>query len=293
VFHIEERFLIIDGNWLSCRAYFVPKYLNSKSGFETGGIYRFISMLNRVMKEIKPTHMIVAFDVKGENFRKKINSNYKSNRNNENKEDIYKQNDIIKDILSLIGIKYVGVSGYEADDVIGTYSKMSNANQTYILSGDKDIYQLIDDKTHIVFPEQKMKKLKIFTTEDFEKTFTIKVNQYLDFKALNGDKSDNIKGIRGIGVKNSTNLLIEFNNIDNIFLNYEFLTKSIQEKIKGNYENLKKSIHIFSIIKDVSVPYSYDDCKIKLCWENAEQVFFELDFFSFIKKLKGGSFYNV
>jgi DNA polymerase-1 len=288
-----KTFLIVDGNWLSCRAAFVPSYLSNSEGKETGGIYRFITMLNSVMKKTKPTHILIAFDVKGDNFRKKINSNYKSNRNHENREDLYRQNDEIKRILSEVGIKYVGIPGYEADDIIGTYVKLSNANKTYVLSGDKDVFQLIDEKTTVIYPKNGIKDVDMVDLVFFEEKYGIKINQFIDFKCLLGDNSDNIHGLSGCGIKTASKLLREYGSVSEIINNSEKLSEKLKKNIKNWEKNVVDNKKIFSIVRNLDVPYSYDDCEISLSWEKAEYIFFELDFFSLIKKMKGGSFYNV
>jgi DNA polymerase-1 len=245
------------------------------------------------MNKVKPTHVMVAFDVKGNSFRKKINSNYKSNRNHDKKDNLYKQNDDIKEILNKIGIKYVGIPDYEADDVIGTYVNLSKAQKNYILSGDKDVFQLINDKTIIIYPKNGIKDAKMIDKNVFEEDFGIKTKQFIDFKCLLGDDSDNIGGLEGCGIKTATKLLTEYEDLSGILINYKKLSEKIRKNIdlwEKNIEDLKK---IFTINTTLEVPYSYDDCKINLTWENAEDIFFNLDFFSFIKKMKGGKFYNV
>jgi DNA polymerase-1 len=288
-----DTFLIIDGNWLSCRAAFVPIYLSNNHGKETGGTYRLISMFDNILKTIKPTHLLVAFDIKGENFRKKINPQYKANRNYENKEDIYKQNDEIKKILSCIGAKFVSISGYEADDVIGTYSRISKAEKTYILSGDKDVFQLIDKKTSVIFPKVGVTEFKVIDEDVFFKEYGITVNKFIDFKTLMGDESDNISGVAGCGFKTASRLLQKYGSVESLMDNSEELTGKLKQNIINWKDKYEKSKKIFSIVRDLETPYCYEDCKVNLNWKNAENIFFELDFFSFIKKLKGGKFYNV
>jgi DNA polymerase-1 len=252
-----STFLLVDGNWLSCRAAFVPSYLSNRDGKETGGIYRFISMLDSVMKKIKPTHVLVAFDVKGENFRKKINSKYKLNRNHENKEDLYRQNEEIKNILEKIGIKYVGMPTYEADDVIGTYVSLSQASKNYILSGDKDVFQLIDEKTTIIYPNNGIKDAKMIDILSFESEYKIKVEQFIDFKCLMGDNSDNIGGLDGCGIKTASKLLIEYGNVEKILQNKDKLSESLRKNVVVWEKNIDDNKKIFSIVKNIDVPYSY------------------------------------
>lgn len=287
-----DKFLIIDGNSIICRAAFASSILSNSMGRETGGTYRFIAMLDKAMKVIQPTHVVVAFDIEGSNFRKNIDKNYKSNREKMSFSAKI-QNEDVKTILSLIGIKYVSLEGYEADDIVGTYVSKSKADKNFVLSGDRDLFQLIDEKTSVIYPEVGMSKFKTFDLEAFKAEYGIEINQYIYLKSLIGDDSDNIKGVSGCGLKTASKLLKKYNDIDTIIKNKNNLTAKLKENFSEWQPYFDKALSIFTIVRDLDVPYSYDDCKIELFWEKAESIFNELEFYSFIKKMKGGKFYNV
>jgi DNA polymerase-1 len=249
-------------------------------------------MLDKALKTTKPTHVLIAFDISGDNFRKKIDKNYKSNRESISKKD-YDQNEDIKNILTKIGIKHISIRGCEADDIIGTYVQKSKAQKNIILSGDKDLFQLIDEKTIVMYPEKGISKFKNYDIQLFEKEFEISVDKYIELKALVGDESDNIKGVSGCGIKTASKILNKYGSIEGILENKNNLTNKLKDNILTWYPYFNNAIKIFTILKDIDVPYSYDDCFLDLNWGNASEIFYDLEFYSFIEKVKGGKFYNV
>lgn len=298
----NTRFLIIDGNSIAFRAatakpVFQEELVNSK-GVVTGTTYRFVNILNKTLSMIKPTHVIIGFDTGGYTFRNNIDREYKANRSHRaEKEAIYNQFTDIKRILEAIGIKHDNILSYEGDDIVGTYAKISKAEKTFILSGDKDIFQLINDTTSVIFPIKGVSEVAIYDKQSFKDRFNINVEQYIDYKCLLGDAGDNIKGLDGCGEKTAVKLLTKFGNIQNIYNNLNIPQpdirgwKKLSEKFKSwEYDKTKELVTICQI---APVKYSFEDCEIHLKWNNAIPVFEDLEFDSFIKKVKEGKFYNA
>ncbi|MFW6007907.1 MAG: 5'-3' exonuclease [archaeon] len=297
-----ETFLIIDGNSLACRAAFAhnPKWgddLQTSDGKLTGATYRFFTMLDKIFHKLKPTHVVVCWDTGRETFRTELDENYKANREKKN-EDLYVQFGDIKRILEAIGIKNVGIIGYEADDVVGTYSELSKADQTYVFSGDKDSFQLATDNVTIVYPKGGINNIDYITPEYIEKKYNIDYKQYIDMKALVGDAGDNIPGIKGCAEKTASKLLKYYGNAKEVAKNKDNIEcKGINKRVKAGIKEWAISVDdiltLVTIVKDIIVPFDYSDCKINLDWEEARDIFNRLEFKSFLEKLDDGGFYNA
>lgn len=298
----ETRFLIIDGNSIAFRAAsakspFQEELVNSK-GVVTGTTYRFMNILNKTLNMVKPTHVVIGFDTGGYTFRNNISEEYKANRtHNAEKESIYNQFTDIKKILDAIGIKHDNILAYEGDDIVGTYAKLSKANKTFILSGDKDIFQLINDTTSVIFPIKGVSEVQIYDKEKFKERFDINVEQYTDYKCLIGDAGDNIKGLNGCGEKTAVKLLNKFGSINNILNNLDVEQKDIRgwKKLSEKFSewDYEKTNELVTICTSAPVKHSFDDCKINLQWHNAIPLFEEYEFNSFVKKVAEGKFYNA
>ena len=288
---MTETLLVVDGNSIACRGAFVKPELTNSKGRETGGSYRFFSMLDKAMRMVRATHVVVGWDVGGKTFRSDIDESYKANRTPKG-DSLYHQFDDIKIILDAIGIKHVGIEGYEGDDIVGTYASILGPERIFVFSGDKDNYQLIDDRTKVLYPLTGS-EMKIIDEEVFEKQYNIKVEQFVEMKALMGDGGDNVKGIEKCGEKTAAKWLNTYGDLENIILNASDIKGKIGENLRNWIPNAHKTRELVRINRTVNVPYAYDDLKINLKWENAEPIFRELEFFSHIKKAKQGGFYNV
>lgn len=297
----KTTFLIIDGNSIGFRASSAkPQYrdeMKTSDGRVVGTIYRFFNMLNKVLNTVKPTHLIVCFDTPGKTFRHDIDSSYKANRiRTTDKEAIYEQFLEIRKIFDLIGIKHDNVKMYEGDDLIGTYLKMSKADNNYILSGDKDVFQLISDNATVLFPIKGVSDLVYYDKEAFKNRFDIDVEDYISYKALVGDEGDNIQGVQGVGEKTAGNLLAKFKSVDNIMNNLNTEQKDIRgwKRIRNNLSqwDYKKTLELVTIVKDCPINNTFEECKLNLKWDNALTEFEKLEFNTFVKKVKEEKFYN-
>ncbi len=296
------RFLIIDGNSICFRAAsaknpYQDELTNSK-GKITGGVYRFVNLFNKACELVKPTHIIVGFDTSRHTFRHDIDPEYKANRNNgdSRKDEIYSQFDDMKAFLECLGVKHDNIHLFEGDDIVGTYSALSKADRTFILSGDKDTFQLINNSTSVIFPIKGISEIKVYNKQVFKDRFGIDVEQFIDYKTLFGDAGDNIKGIDGCGEKTAMKLLNKFGTIENIFDNLDTEAKDIRgwkklsSKISDwDYEKTRKLV---TIRKDAPVKYTFEDCESHLNWKNVIPLFEEFEFASYIKKINQGKFYK-
>lgn len=288
-----SKFLIIDGNSMACRAAFAKRDMFTSTGRETGGTNIFVGMIDSLVKKYKPTHMVVAWDVSRDTFRTEIDPTYKATRESKS-DNLYMQFEDIKKILDAIGIKYVGMYGYEADDVIGTYSKISKANQNMILSGDKDSFQLVDDKTFVYYPKTGVTNLEVITTDVFKEKFDITVDQFIDMKALMGDDGDNVIGVAKCGQKTAAKWLQKYGTLEKVVENAHEIAGKVGENLRTWLPNASKTKQLVTIKRDVPVPFTFEECGLtSINWENARNIFEELEFAKYLEKLDGGKFYNV
>jgi DNA polymerase-1 len=275
---------------------FLGSDLKNSEGKLTGATYRFINMLDKLMHQIEPTHVVVGWDVGRDTFRKEVDSTYKQTREKKN-DDLYIQFADMKRILDAVGIKNVGVKGFEGDDIVGTYIQLSQADKNYIATGDKDSFQLISDKTEIIHLSGNFKDMKFITADKVFEDYGVTVDKFADLKALMGDEGDNIKGINGCGEKTAAKLINHYGTLDEIVKNannicIKGVNKKIQENIGEWVERYEQVKQLVQIRRDVPVPYSFDQCQINFDWNNALPIFKELEFNSFIKKLNGGDFFG-
>lgn len=262
-----SKFLIIDGNAILHRAYHAIPDLTNKQGEHTNAVYGFVSMLLRLVSDLKPTHLAVCFDEKEKTFRKKDFEAYQAKRP---KMDpwLSSQVEIARDFLDAAKIPWYSKGGYEADDVIGTIcSKTTDlklsitVDELIIVTGDRDLFQLINDKVKILVPTKGMSQGKLYDTEEVKKDYDFAPVQMIDYKALVGDSSDNYPGVSGIGPKTARELIIEYKTIENI---YNHLDK-ISEKVRQKLINGKKDAFFFhkiaTIFKEVPINFKLEETK--------------------------------
>lgn len=246
--------LLIDGNALMHRAYHALPPFKTKSGIQTNAVYGFISILNKAIQDFNPFHVIVSFDTPVPTFRKKMFKEYQSQRPKMENE-LSQQFPIAKEALDAGHIIHLEKEGYESDDVIGTISRKFNTNgdRVLILSGDKDILQLVNDKVFVITPQLGFSKQVVYSVPEVEKRFGIKPEQIPDFKALMGDQSDNYKGAKGIGPKTAAKLLQEYKSIDNIFKNLKIIDGKIQKMLGDHKEMVLMSHKLATILTNVDI----------------------------------------
>ena len=284
-----KKIVLVDGNNLLFRSYYATLYtgniMRNKDGFPTNGVYGFVNMINKIVNDEKPEYMMVAFDI-GKTFRHEKYERYKDGRK-ETPDDLKVQFPIAKKILAAMGIKYLECAGYEADDIIGTVSMWCEKDPEYealIVSSDKDLLQLISDETTV-----KLLKTKDYIMMDrktFNETYGFEPIHMIDLKALMGDASDNIPGVRGIGEKGAIKLVSEYTTIENIYANINNIKGATQTKLIEGEDDAYYSKDLVTIYREVPLNVSFDDLKYKNCnIEELTNIYKELGFYSLLKKL--------
>lgn len=284
-----KKVILVDGNNLLFRSYYATAYngnlMKNSEGFPTNGIYGLVNMMNKIIAEEKPVYIAVAFDI-GKTFRHEKYDDYKAGRS-ETPEELKMQFPVAKKILNAMGIKYLEMDGYEADDIIGTLSKKVLEDDEFvatIVSSDKDLLQLINDKVDV-----KLLKQKDYIRMDekvFFDTYGIKPIRMIDLKALMGDPSDNIKGVKGIGEKTALKLLQKYDSLDNLYAHIDELSGSSKSKLVDDKKSAYESYDLATIYTDVPIDVSFDDIKFK--GENTDElinIYNDLEFYSFLKKM--------
>ena len=283
-----EKVVLVDGNNLLFRSYYATAYtgniMRNRDGFPTNGLYGFVNMINKIVAEENPKYMMVAFDI-GKTFRHEKYKDYKGGRR-ETPEDLKVQFPIAKKILTAMGIKYLECEGYEADDIIGTISSWCDKDPEYealIVSSDKDLLQLISDETVV-----KLLKPKDYIMMDkatFIQTYGFEPIKMIDLKALMGDASDNIPGVKGIGEKTAIKLLTQYGSLDGIYENIDNIKGSTHEKLVTGNEDAYYSKELVTIYREVPLNITWDD--LLYGDENTNeliQLYNELNFYSLLKK---------
>ena len=285
-----KKVILVDGNNLLFRSYFATAYtgniMRNSKGFPTNGLYGLVNMLNKIIREEKPEYMLVAFD-KGKTFRHEKYLDYKGGRN-ETPDDLKKQFSVAKKLVPLMGIKCFEIDNYEADDIIGTYSKMALIDpefETTIVSSDKDLLQLINEETEVKLLKQK--DYIRMNEETFIDTYGIKPIRMIDLKGLMGDASDNIPGVKGIGEKTALKLLQEYDSLENVYDNIDNIKGATKQKLIDGKESAFMSKDIATIYNEVPVTYSLEELKYDgPDVDSLREMYSDLEFYSFLKDFK-------
>ena len=284
-----KKLILVDGNNLLFRSYFATAYqgviMRNSKGFPTNALYGFINMMNKIIKEEEPNYILVAFD-KGKSFRHNKYDFYKGGRN-ATPEELKEQFPKAKEILDAMGIKHFEIDNYEADDIIGTVSRIVDEEDQFIatiISSDKDLLQLISDEVDV-----KLLKTSGFVrmdTQEFMNTYGVEPIKMIDLKALMGDASDNIPGVKGIGEKTAINLLTKYNSLDNLYENIDSVTGKTKEKLINDKDKAYMSYEMAKIYREVPLDFSLEDLKYNgLNLEEYISLLQEFEFNSLLRKL--------
>lgn len=286
---MKKRAILIDGNNLLFRSYYATAYngnlMKNSKGFPTNALFGFVNMLNKIINEEKPEYIMVAFDT-GHNFRKDLCDTYKDGRI-ETPNDLKIQFPEAKKICTLLGIKYIECDNYEADDIIGTFARMADEDKNYnatIISSDKDLLQLISDEVDVKLLKQK--DYILMNEQTFFEHYGIKPIRMIDLKALMGDPSDNIPGVKGIGEKTALSLLVKYDTLENLYNHLDELTPKTKEKLLNDKESAFFSYKLATIYKTIDFDYTFESIK----YNNPDitgliEKYKELEFNSFLKNL--------
>src|SRR5574344_1177804 len=285
-----NKVILVDGNNLLFRSYYATAYsgnfMKNSKGFPTNALYGFVNMINKIINEENPIYMLVAFD-KGKTFRHDKYADYKAGRI-KMPDELKMQFPIAKDILTFLGIKWFEIDNYEADDIVGTMAKEIDAKdgiyEALIVSSDKDLLQLISD--NVTVKMLKTKDYIMMTPDKFKEVYGLSPLQMIDLKALQGDASDNIKGVRGIGEKTALKLLQEYGSVEGIYENIENIKGSVKEKLVEDKNQAFESKDLVTIYKDVPLGFGIEDTKImENDFQKLKETYEDLEFYSFLKNM--------
>ena len=280
-----KKLLIVDGNSILNRAFYGIRPLSNKEGLPTNALFGLMTMLKKHLDHFKPEYAVIAFDLKAKTFRHIEYDFYKANRK-PMPEDLAIQLPYAKELVKMLGFNIIEIEGFEADDVIGTVSRFANEKlHSYILTGDRDSLQLINENTSVVLV--KTKEDVIYTPEKFTEEYGITPLQYIDVKAIMGDSSDNIPGIAGIGEKGAFKLITEYGSLDNLYENYmsSNLSQGMKDKITNGREMAYCSRHLATIVLNVPIEKSLDELQYKgIDGWNLRKSFLKFEFGSLIRK---------
>ena len=252
----QNKILLLDSNSLMHRAYHALPNLKSSKGLYTGAIYGFLSILLKIIKEQNPTHIAAAFDLHGPTFRHEMYKEYKATRKPMD-EELRQQVEPLKDLITAMGIKIVSKQGYEGDDILGTLSKRFD-DECIIVTGDRDSFQLVSPTTKIFWTKKGVSDIEVYDVERLlQDGFT--VEQFIDYKALCGDTSDNVPGIPGVGEKTAKQLLDKYGSLENILANAEQIPGKLGQNIANNKELALLSKELVTINCDVPVECTLDE----------------------------------
>lgn len=284
-----KKIILVDGNNLLFRSYYATSYsgviMKNSKGFPTNGLYGFINMINKIIEEEKPNYILVAFD-KGKTFRHEKYSEYKAGRR-EMPEELKLQFPKAKEVLDAMGIKHFEIDNYEADDIIGTLAKTVDMEDKFIatiISSDKDLLQLISKEVEVKL--LKTKGFIRFDEKTFKDTYGTTPIHMIDLKALMGDASDHIQGVKGIGEKTAINLLTKYQSLDNVYEHLNEIGGKTKEKLEQGKDDAYISYNLATIYKEVPIPFSLEDCIYKgMNIKDYKDILEELEFKSLLKKI--------
>ena len=262
-----EKFVLIDGNAIVHRAYHVMPRLTRSDGTPTGAVQGFFSMILKIIQELKPAHIAIAFDSPSPNFRKELFKDYQSQRP-VMESDLSPQFGIIQGILEKAKIPFYAVSGLEADDIIGTIAEKAKktGHLVYILSGDRDLLQLINHKTKVLSPVKGISEMVLFDEGRVREKYGIASSQFVELKALMGDSSDNYPGVSGIGPKTASNLISEYGSVENIYKNIPVIkakNPKLAVKLEEGRKSAKLAHQLATILTNAPFKYDFSDCSLK------------------------------
>lgn len=281
------KLLAIDGNSILNRAFYGIKLLSNKKGVFTNAIFGFMNIYLKNLADVNPDCAAVAFDLRLPTFRHKAAEYYKANRKGM-PEELAQQLPLIKELLTLMGIRVVECEGFEADDILGTLSKIcsDSGNECFVLTGDRDSLQLIDDKVTVLLATNR--ETIHYDTSRFTEDYGFEPIRLIDLKALMGDSSDNIPGVAGIGEKTASALIKEFGTLEQLYASYadSSLTKGVKAKLEKGEESAKESKWLATIVRDAPINTDLNYYKIGVPdSEGISRLLTELEMFKLLDKL--------
>ena len=283
-----ERLILIDGNSLLFRAYFAMRPMVTSNGIHTQGVFAFINMLNKIIKDYEPDYMAVAFDMKEKTFRHKAYDGYKAGRQ-QTPIELLSEIPWMHKVLEAMNIAVVEMPGYEADDLIGTLSVRGTEHgiSTLVISGDKDELQLVSPSVNVLINRRGMTEFDLYDEAAMMDRYSLTPRQFIDLKGLMGDKSDNIPGIPGIGEKKGIALLTQYGSVEGVLEHADEIKGKMGENVRENAESARLSKWLATIVTDAPIEFTWDDLRFTSPdTDRLIEIYTELEFNSFIRKLR-------
>lgn len=299
----KKIFMVIDGSAIIHRAYHAMPAFTTQGGTPTGAVFGFFSMLLKLIQEIKPAYIAVAFDRAAPTFRQKLYVGYQAQRPSVS-DDLAGQFEIVREILADIGIPVYEVDGFEADDVIGTIAgrlkfemfreaKLPSAERNskfeiIIVTGDRDMLQLIDSDTKVLMPVKGISEVMLFDRARVEEKYGVKPEQIIDYKALIGDASDNYPGVAGVGPKTAASLLSKYGSFEEVYNHISKIeknNKSLAEKLANGAEQAALAKKLATLDCNVPFIFDHDKCSTQnLSGQKFEEAFKKYQFRTLTKR---------
>lgn len=257
---MSDKLVIIDGNSIFYRSFYALPLLSNSNGEYSNAVYGFAIQILNIIKNIKPKYMVVAFDVSKKTFRNEIYSDYKGTRK-PMPDELRSQIAPLKKMLGLMNIKIAEKEGIEGDDVIGIISKKFLDTETIIVTGDRDSFQLVDDTTKVYFTKKGTSELKIMDEKTLKDEYGVTPKQFIDLKALQGDQSDNIPGVAGVGPKTATDLILKYGSLDNIYAHIDEIAGKLKDKLEMHKSDAFMSKELATILTKGDIDVKLADLK--------------------------------
>ncbi|MGJ7921853.1 5'-3' exonuclease [Neobacillus sp. LXY-4] len=277
----KPNLMLVDGMALLFRAYFATavtgQFMINSKGIPTNGVNGFVKHFLTAVSKFKPSHVAVCWDMGSKTFRTEMFPEYKANRSDAPVE-LIPQFDLVKEVVSSFDIPNIGISGFEADDCIGTIARsVSEQTNVHILTGDQDILQLLDNNIFVILMKKGFGNYLVHSKDTFFEEKGITPKQMIDLKALMGDPSDNYPGVKGIGEKTALKLLTQFEDVEGIVANLHQISKSQKTKIEQDLDMLYLSRQLAEIKCDVPVSYNMEDALFKIDQDKVISKFEEVE----------------
>lgn len=285
-----KKLILIDGNSLLFRAYFAMRPMVTSKGMHTQGVFAFVNMLGKILKDYEPSHIAVAFDLKGGTFRHEVYKEYKAGRL-KTPPELLSQIPLLHDVLHAMNIAVLEVPQYEADDIIGTVAARAERDEldTLVISGDKDELQLIGPHVNVLINKRGMSEFDLYDIDAMRERYGLTPAQFIDLKGLMGDSSDNIPGVPGIGEKKGIALLEQYGTLENLIDHADEVKGKMGENLRSNIEVARMSKWLATINTQSPVEFEWKDLEYtEPDNEKLLAIYTELEFNSFIKKLQAG-----
>jgi len=286
----QKRLLLIDGHSMAYRAFFAlpAENFTTAQGQHTNAIYGFATMLISLLKDEKPTHVAVAFDVSRKTFRTDIFPDYKANRA-KTPDEFRSQMSYLNDLVTGFGITQFSLEGYEADDLIATITKQAELEgvEVLICTGDRDSFQLVTDKTTVLYPKRGVSEMSRMTPEAVQEKYGMSPDQYPDFAALRGDPSDNLPSIPGVGEKTAAKWIVEYGSLKELISNVDKVGGKVGQSLRDNNNEVIRNRELTQLVHDAPIDYKIDS----LAWSGVDEsdltkLFEQLEFRTLKDRLK-------